>query len=68
MRNRKTYAAVIKDMNRLGSEISDADRRRIEATECIAQEIRTVIQLKADWEEVKSNYWRQLGIPRPSLQ
>jgi hypothetical protein len=59
MRNRKTYAAVIKDMNRLGSEISDADRRRIEATECIAQEIRTVIQLKADWEDVKSKYWRQ---------
>merc|ERR1719316_296258 len=40
LRNRKTYVQVIRDLNRLGSQISDADRRRIAAQEGIAEQMR----------------------------
>merc|ERR1719155_443433 len=37
LKNRKTYLQVVRDLNRLGSQISDADGRRIEAQEGIAR-------------------------------
>merc|ERR1719456_610522 len=45
LKNRKTYVQVIRDLNRLGSQISNADGLRIEAQEGIAREIRTKTEL-----------------------
>merc|ERR1719316_466299 len=67
LRNRKTYVQVIRDLNRLGSQISNADGRRIEAQEGIAREIRAKTELDRELAEEMKKYKTQRYINEEDL-